>query len=266
MSLNECIVGDNRVVLPTLPDGCIDLVVTSPPYDDMRRYNGYEWEFEPVARELFRVLCDGGVCCWIVGDQTKDGTESLTSCEQKIFFRRECGFRIHDTMFYEKSNPGNPSDGQGRYNQCVEYIFVLSKGSPRAWNPIKDKPNVSFGIQRFGVKARKNSQGVKDGTYLDRKPAAEFGLRSNCWRGNTSAQESPCAALDHPAVMPLWLARDLIYSWSNPGDLVLDPHFGSGQVGKAAALLGRNWLGIEISPEYEKLSRERTSQMGLVLA
>lgn len=268
--MNRCVVGDCRDVMPTLESGSVQMCVTSPPYDNLRSYGGIKAftldDFEVVARELYRVLCDGGVLCWNVGDSVVDGSETLTSAKQKIFFREQCGFRVHDTMFYEKANPGNPSDAQGRYNQCVEYIFVLSKGKPRTFNPIKDKPNVSFGEMRFGKKARKDSRGVIDGYFSDRAPAAEFGLRSNCWRGKTSAQESVCTAQDHPATMPFWLARDLIQSWSNPGDLVLDPFFGSGTTGKAAELLGRKWLGIEINAEYEKLSRDRTAQQGIVFA
>jgi len=266
----RCIIGDALTVLPTLEAGSVQMGLTSPPYDALRTYGGIkpftQNDFEIVARQIYRVLCEGGVLCWIVGDSMVDGSETLTSAKQKIFFRELCGLRVHDTMFYEKANPGNPSDAQGRYNQCVEYIFILSKGKPRAFNPIKDKPNVSFDKMRFGKKARKDSQGVTDGYFSDRRPAAEFGLRSNCWRGKTSAQESVCVAQDHPATMPFWLARDLIQSWSNPGDLVLDPFFGSGTTGKAAELLGRKWLGIELNPAYAKLAADRTSQMGMVLA
>lgn len=262
MNVNVCIVGDNRDVLPTLDAGSVPLIVTSPPYDDMRSYDGYEWEFEPVARECYRVLCDGGVCCWVVGDEVKDGSESTTSAEQKIYFRKQCGFRIHDTMIYEKVNFGHPE--KVRYHQLFEYVFVLSKGSPRCFNPIKDKPNAWAGTGTFG----KNTVRKADGGMGERKRniITECGMRGNVWRGLTAGQEDVCGEFKHPAMMPFWLARDLIQSWSNPGDLVLDPHFGSGQVGKAAALLGRNWLGIEISAKYEKLSRERTAQRGLVLA
>lgn len=202
-----------------------------------------------------------------VGDSVVDGSETLTSAKQKIFFREECGFRIHDTMFYERSNPANPSDAQMRYNQCVEYVFVLSKGKPRCFNPIYDKPNVSAGQRRYGRKMRRKSNGDDSGYFSDRKPAAEFGLRSNCWRGNTRGQEEPCRSKDHPAMMPKWLAHDLILSWSNAGDTVIDPLGGSGTTGKEALELGRKAILIELNPEYIPIMNKQCAVTpGLALA
>lgn len=252
-------------MLPTLETGSIELVVTSPPYDALRTYDGikpFTWsDFEIVARELYRVLCDGGVLCWIVGDSVVKGSETLTSAKQKIYFRELCGFLIHDTMIYEKTNFGHPE--KVRYHQLFEYVFVLSKGTPRCFNPIKDKQNVWAGHTPFGTRTVRQ----KDGTMKpsdNRARTPEFGMRGNIWAGLTAGQEEICAAIAHPAMMPFWLARDLIYSWSNPGDLVLDPFFGSGQVGKAAALLGRRWLGIEINERYVADAERRTAQMGIV--
>lgn len=261
--------GDAVEKLRELDATSVDLVVTSPPYDNMRGYGGHQWDWSATARELFRVLRDGGVCCWNVGDQTVNGSETLTSFRQALYFVDQVGFRMHDTMFYEKSNPGNPSDGQGRYNQCVEYIFVLSKGRPRCFNPIKDKPNVSFGQMRFGKKARRDTNGEVSDTYFsDRKPASEFGLRSNCWRGNTRAQEEVCATKEHPAMMPKWLAHDLILSWSNAGDTVLDPMAGSGTTGKEAIELGRNAILIDVNPDYIPIIERTCNRItpGLALA
>lgn len=259
-----CIIGDSIDVLPTLNGGSVQLIVTSPPYDNLRTYGGikpFTWEdFEVVAKELYRVLCDGGVLCWNVGDSVVDGSETLTSAKQKIYFREQCGFRVHDTMIYEKVNPANPATT--RYNQVFEYVYVLSKGMPRAFNPIKDKPNTTVGTANFGVHTKRN----RDGSMGIRKQAItkEFGLRGNVWRGLTAGQETVCERLHHPAMMPFWLARDLIQSWSNPCDIVLDPFGGSGTTGKAAELLGRKWLLIDINPAYEPLQRERTAQMGMV--
>lgn len=260
--MNRCIVGDNRLVLPTLEAGSVQLVVTSPPYDRLRTYGGHEWEFEPVARELYRVLCDGGVCCWNVGDSVVDGSETLTSAKQKIYFREQCGLRVHDTMIYEKANFSHPE--KVRYHSVFEYVFVLSKGVPRCFNPIKDKQNSTAGQTPFGIRTFTDPDGTQRNRATQFPVSNEMGMRTNIWRGLTAGQENVCQSLAHPAMMPFWLARDLIQSWSNPGDLVLDPFFGSGTTGKAAALLGRKWLGIEINGEYEKLSRDRTSQTGIV--
>ncbi len=258
---------DSVEALTSLASSSVQLIVTSPPYDNLRTYGGHAWEFEETALQMHRVLCEGGIVCWNVGDATVDGSETLTSMRQAIHYKDVAGFRVHDTMFYEKSNPGNPSDGQGRYNQCVEYVFVLSKGKPRCFNPIKDKPNVSFGQMRFGRKARRDTNGEVSDTYFsDRKPAAEFGLRSNCWRGNTRGQEEPCQGKDHPAMMPKWLARDLILSWSNSGDLVADPFAGSGTTGRAAIENGRRaWLN-DVNPDYIRMIRKTCeTTIGLAL-
>ena len=261
----SCIIGDALTVLPTLESSSVQMGLTSPPYDALRTYGGikpFTWaDFEAVAHELYRVLCDGGVLCWIVGDSVVDGSETLTSAKQKIFFREQCGFRIHDTMIYEKVNFGHPE--RARYHQLFEYVFVLSKDAPRCFNPIIDKPNAWAGTGTFG----KNTVRESDGSVGERKRniITEFGMRGNVWRGLTAGQENVCGEFNHPAMMPFWLARDLIQSWSNAGDTVLDPFIGSGTTGKAAELLGRKWIGIELNPAYAKLAADRTAQMGMVL-
>jgi site-specific DNA-methyltransferase (adenine-specific) len=192
-----------------------------------------------------------------VNDETIDGSESLTSCDQKIFFRRELGFRIHDTMFYGKLNFSHPE--HVRYHQVVEYVFVLSKGEPRCFNPIKDKPNKSAGDPgSFGA----NTYGMPDGSRALRKrqTIAEFGMRTNLWMGNTRGQEEFGRKLPQPGMMPKWLARDLIISWSNQGDTVIDPHSGWGTTGLEAAKLGRNAILIEQRRESARGSREHIAQ------
>lgn len=224
----------------------VQLAVTSPPYDDLRTYGGYQWDFEATARGLYDILCDGGVLCWNVGDSTVGGCESLTSAKQKIFFVETCGFRVHDTMIYEKLNFSHPE--RVRYHQVFEYVFILSKGEPRCFNPIKDKPNVYAGSGTYGV----NTARGRDGVMFERTRNlnTEFGMRGNVWRGKTRGQEEMCSSLSHPAMMPRWLARDLIYSWSNAGDTVFDPFSGSGTTAQEAAKLARSWIACDINPEY----------------
>lgn len=229
---------DSVEALKTLPSNSVQLTVTSPPYDKLRTYrNGSDWDFECTANELFRVTCDGGIVCWNVGDSVVDGSETLTSFRQAIYFKDVCGFRVHDTMIWHKPNFSNPSST--RYHQLFEYVFVLSKGSPRTFNPIKDKKN-KYPNGPWG----KNTYRLRNGDMKVRafNPAEEFGMRGNVWRGNTVGQESPLK-VKHPAMMPFWLASDLIRSWSNEGDLVVDPFAGSGTTGRAALRLGRKaWL------------------------
>lgn len=250
MTIPQIIIGDSAESLRTLESGSVHLVVTSPPYDQLRTYGGHSWDFEATARELYRVLCDGGVCCWNVNDAVVDGSETLTSFRQAIYFKDVAGFRVHDTMIYEKSNGSKPDPT--RYNPCAEFVFVLSKGRPRCFNPIKDKPNVTFGKPCFGIHTMREKDGSMS-VRKERKVAAEFGTRSNVWKGNTRGQEDAGNPLPHPAMMPRWLARDLILSWSNAGDVVADCFAGGGTTPAAAIETGRQAIAIEINPEYAPL-------------
>ncbi len=246
--------GDNVERLREMPDASIHLCVTSPPYGQLRAYRGnLAWDFESVAKELFRVLCVGGVLCWNVGDEVIQGSEGLESCEQKIFFRRECGFVIHDTMIWHKLNFSSPSFN--RYHQCFEYVFIFSKGKPRCFNPIKDKPNSTAGrLGNLGVNTFMKRDGERE--TRSKHITQELGMRHNVWKGKTRGQEAMCEKLPHPAMMPRWLARDLILSWSNPGDTVLDPFAGSGTTGEEATKLARNAILIEKEPEYVDLCQQ----------
>lgn len=225
----------------------IDLVVTSPPYDNFRDYKGYSFPFENIADALTKVLSPGGVIIWIINDQTFKGTETLTSFKQAIYFKETCGLNVHDTMIWAKNAPSMPSIN--RYAQVTEYMFVFSKGKPKTFNPLIDKPNKWKGKLAFG----KNSIRQKDGSMKkirERIEYKEFGMRYNVWNHKTSAQEAPCKKKWHPATFPLQLAKDHIISWSNEGDLVYDPFMGSGTTAKACYDLNRRCIGSEMSKEY----------------
>ena len=243
--------GDCKEVLKDIPDGSAHCCITSPPYDSLRTYGGHSWDFKATAHELYRVMADGGIICWNVGDSVVDGSETLSSMRQALWFKDELGFTVHDTMIWHKPNFANPE--RVRYHQVFEYIFILSKGKPRTFNPIKDKlnkyPNGPWG---------KNTYRLPNGEMAERgyNPASEFGMRGNVWAGNTVGQEDPDGVV-HPAMMPRWLARDLILSWSNPGDVVLDPFAGSGTTGMVALELGRKAILIELNPDYVKLAEQR---------
>ena len=251
MTPNTIINGNSADILKTFEDDSIDLTVTSPPYDNLRDYNGYTFDFETIADNLYRVTKPGGVVVWIVGDSTVNGSETLTSFKQALYFQK-IGFNVHDTMIYQKNNFSNPSSN--RYHQIFEYMFVFSKGKPKTFNPIKDRKNI-YSQGTFGV----NTSRKKDGEFSfgTRKQNTEYGMRYNIWKGNTAGQENMCKHLQHPAMFPLWLAKDHILSWSNKGDLVLDPFMGSGTTAVACIQTGRDYIGIEVSPEYVDLSLER---------
>lgn len=226
-----------------MPDDFVDLVVTSPPYDDLRTYNGYSFDFESIAAELFRVMKPGGVVVWVVGDAVQKGTESGTSFKQALHFM-SLGFNLHDTMIYEKNSPAYPARASGnRYTQIFEYMFVFSKGKPKSAKMICDKPNKWAGFKDFSGKLK--------------NPVPEFSPRNNIWRYVTSFN-----GVKHPAPFPEQLAIDHVLTWSVEGDVVYDPFMGSGTTAKAAILSSRNYIGSEISAEYVEMAEKRINKMG----
>lgn len=246
------LLGDAKDILKNIENNSIDFILTSPPYDNLRDYKGFSFSFKEIAQELFRILKNGGVMVWIVGDSVINGSESLSSFYQAIYFK-EIGFKIHDTMIYQKNNFSNPS--KTRYHQIFEYMFVVSKGNPKTFNPIIDRKNIYAGYTSLG----ENTTRKRDGSFTKQKKRVikEFGMRYNIWKGNTSGQENMCKSIKHPATFPLWLARDHIKSWSNEGDIVLDPFMGSGTTGVACKELNRKFIGCEVEESYLEMAKER---------
>ena len=251
MRLNYIANCDNVVGLKTLPDACIDLTVTSPSYDHLRAYKGFTWDFEALAAELYRVTKPGGVVVWVVNDETVKGSETGTSFKQALYFK-DLGFNLHDTMIWDKGSFSFPANT--RYHQVFEYMFIFSKGKPKSLNFICDRKNLYIGER--GASGRK-----KDGTRNAGKSAVnnEYGKRFNIWRysiggGHCTADK---VAYQHPAIFPEQLAADHILSWSNPGDIVLDPFMGSGTTAKMAILNARNYIGFELSAEYCQIAEQR---------
>jgi DNA modification methylase len=255
--------GDSSQILKTLPSESIDMTLTSPPYDNLRSYKGYSFDFEAIAQELYRLTKPGGVVVWVVGDETVDGSETGTSFRQALYFK-EIGFNLHDTMIYQKLCLSYPETN--RYYPSFEYMFILSKGKPKTVNLIADKRNEHFGdtVRGYG---RQPDGSLKDRSgSMKNAQIKEFSVRPNIWTYATGKYLSTkdLIAFQHPATFPEQLALDHISSWSNPGDLVLDPFVGSGTTLKAARLLGRRAIGIDISKEYCDLCVTRLSQHVLV--
>jgi len=248
LPLNQIIHGDCLELMPQIADKSIDMVLTSPPYDNLREYNGYTFNFEGIAKQLYRVVKDGGVVVWVVNDATIKGSETGTSFRQALYFK-EIGFNLHDTMIYETSKP--PMNDK-RYQACFEYMFVFSKGSPSVFNPIKVK-SLNSGKKVSGTYYN------KDGTMKNRsganRPVDAYRIKDSIWRIVERQSNG------HPATFPNQLALDHIISWSNENDIVLDPMCGSGTTCVAAKELNRNFIGLEISQEYVEISRERIKNM-----
>lgn len=218
-----------------MPNDYVDMVLTSPPYDNLRSYEGYEFDFESIAKELYRVTKN--VLVWVVGDATIKGSETGSSFRQALYFM-SLGFKLHDTMIYEKNSPAYPANrNSNRYTQIFEYMFVFSKGEvPKQL--ICDKPNKWAGYKDFSGKLK--------------NPVPDFSPRNNIWKYTTSFN-----GVKHPAPFPEQLAKDHIVSWSSENDIVYDPFMGSGTTAKAALELGRKFIGSELSENYVKLANER---------
>jgi site-specific DNA-methyltransferase (adenine-specific) len=240
--------GDNVEFMKTVPDDVVDLTVTSPPYDGLRTYNGYSFDFENVAKELYRITKEGGCVVWVVSDSTKNGNESGTSFKQALFFK-EIGFNLHDTMIYSKGAQGGAKGSCYAYTQSFEYMFVFSKGKLGTVNLIADRINTEF----TGKRMKKSTMRKADGnTVAFEVPTNATGKRTNVWeiRGGYMVSSPDKISYEHPATFPESLANDHILSWSNENDLVFDPFNGSGTTAKMAKLLKRKFMGIDISKEY----------------
>lgn len=234
-----------------LDDCCVDLTVTSPPYDNLRKYNGYYFDFENIAKELFRITKDGGVVVWNVNDATINGSETGTSFRQALFFM-DCGFNLHDTMIWVKDGGGAIGSNKC-YTQNFEYMFVLSKGKPKSVNLIYDKPNGSYKQNNTALHKQNGRRKPNGEIKVEiRKPPKEYSKRNNWWYIPVGGGKT-----GHPAVFPEQLAKDHIISWSNIGDVVFDPFLGSGTTAKMAIETGRKFLGCEISEEYCEIIKNR---------
>ena len=257
--LNKITCGDNCDLLGLLPRECIDLVVTSPPYDDLRTYGGHTWDFYGVAWQLKRVLKPGGVIVWVVADATKDGSETGSSMEQALFFKR-LGLNLHDTAIYRKMNYTPLT--HNRYEQEWEYMFILSAGKPKTFNPLK-VPCTWAGQQTWG-KPNMYKDNSGELTRVEQTTINETKIKGNIFEYLVGSTQT--GKINHPAIFPEQLAKDQILSWSNPGDIVLDPFSGSGTTAKAAKELERKYIGFEINPEYCTIGEARTAQEVLQLS
>lgn len=237
---------------------CIDLVVTSPPYDNLRTYSGHDinFNFKKTAKLLYRVMKNNGVIVWIVGDQTLHGNESLTSFKQALYFQK-LGFKIFDTMIYQKTPRGAVGNDRS-YWQTFEYMFIISKRAPRTINLLKDRKNVTEAKSAVYQNRKPTGESRKGRAYQ----TTEYGRRGNVWLYHTGGNMAKDKiAFQHPAIMPDKLARDHILSWSNPGDVVYDPFAGSGTVLKQAKILNRNFIGSEINTAYCKIIKARLNTL-----
>ena len=255
LELNKIYNESNLDTMKRMPDNFVDLTVTSPPYDNLRDYKGYSFPFEDIAKELYRVTKEGGVLVWVVGDACIDGSETGTSFRQALYFK-EIGFNLHDTMIYSRSGKFPEAN---RYWQDFEYMFVLSKGKPKTFNPIRVKSVREKGEMVLARKRLKSGELVEDTCHKKKTEFTGEKNESNVWYipagWMTSSKDE--IAYEHPAIFPETLAKGHIMTWTNEGDLVYDCFSGSGTTAKQAHILKRNWVASEISKEYVQIAEKR---------
>lgn len=263
--LDRLINDDCVRVMEKFRDKSIDMAITSPPYDNLRSYKGYSFPFEEIARQLYRILKPGGVLVWVVADATIAGSETGTSFTQALYFK-EIGFNLHDTMIFKKRNP-IPQIYRKRYNNEFEYMFVISKGAVETHNPIM-VDCMHAGLELNGTTYKNYSKSEQKRKKLA-KPVKAKKVKGNIWEYVVGKNQEDQEAKGHPAPFPCQLARDHILSWSNEGDIVLDPMCGSGTSCKVAMELNRRFIGIDISEEYINIAKARirplTTQIKLAL-
>jgi site-specific DNA-methyltransferase (adenine-specific) len=261
---NALFEGDCLELMKDIPNGSVDLTVTSPPYDNLRSYNGNnaqwgEHVWKSVLADLYRVTKEGGVVVWVVGDATIKGSETGTSFKQALY-AMDCGFNLHDTMIWNKGNFTAVGALKTRYAQVFEYMLIFTKGKIATFNPIKDRKNKHFG-DKYHQTVRQADGTTKDGHGKGEKQIAEFGQRHNNW---LLFPEKSNSKRCHPAQFPEQLAHDHIISWSNEGDTILDPFMGSGTTGVACKNLNRNFIGIEMDENYFQIATKRINDYSQV--
>lgn len=251
--VNSILTGNCEEKLRLVESSIVDLTVTSPPYDSLRNYKGYIFPFEAIVEQLFRVTKPGGVVVWVVADATINGSESGTSFKQALYFMT-AGFNLHDTMIFRKKNP-IPQIYRKRYNNEFEYMFVFSKGAVKTHNPIM-VDCLHAGLELNGTTYKNYSKNIQTREKMA-NPVKSQKIKGNIWDYVVGKKAEDQEAKGHPAPFPCELVRDHINSWTNPGDLVLDPMCGSGTTLRCAVELERNYIGIDISEEYTEIARNR---------
>jgi len=243
-----------------MKDNFVDLTITSPPYSKLRDYNGYSFDFESIAKELYRVTKDGGAVVWVVGDSVENGSETGDSFRQALYFK-EIGFNIHDTMIYKKDGISFPDST--RYYNVFEYMFIFSKGKPKTINLIKDRKNIYAGKQNSTTSREKDGKIHDCHGKKNNKVHQEYGVRFNVWTINRGYMKSTTdkIAYQHPAIFPEQLANDHIVTWTCENNLIYDPFIGSGTTAKMCIKNNRNYIGSEVSKEYCDITEERIKRL-----
>lgn len=257
--INTIICGDAVEVLKTLPDESVDLVVTSPPYDELRVYNGFSLDLHAVGVELYRVMKDGGIVAMVIQDSTKDFGKSLTSFRTIVDWCDNIGFKLFETCIYHK----NGTEGawwKSRFRVDHEYMPIFLKGrKPQYFNKEPLKIPSKHGGKVMSGSGNRKTDGTT--TAVVRREINPMKCRGTVWDYLMAGDKNPLKRR-HPAVFPDKIPFDFIKCFCPEGGVVLDPFVGSGSTAVMAKVLERKYIGIDISREYCDLAEERLEKDG----
>lgn len=252
--LNKIINEDCVEGMKKIPDESIDLVVTSPPYDNLRSYQGYEFDLHKTGEQIHRVLKEGGICAMVIQDQTKDFGKSLTSFRTILDWCDSYGFKLFENVIYRKHGTEGAWWKQ-RFRVDHEYIPIFLKGKkPQYFNkePLKIP-------SKHGGKTMTGSGNRKTDGKTTKTVTREINLtkcRGTVW-DYLNAGDKDKLKREHPAVFPDKIPYDIINCFCPEEGIVLDPFIGSGSTAVQAKLLNRSYIGFDISKEYCKLAEKR---------
>jgi DNA modification methylase len=252
--INKTHCAESSVALKKLPDNCIDIVVTSPPYDRIRDYNGFECNLHNIGEQLSRVLKDGGIIVMVIQDQTKDFGKSLTTFRTILDWCDNFNLKLFETVIYKKHG-AEGAWWTKRFRVDHEYIPVFLKGKRPAYFTKEHLkiPSKHAGKTMTGCATRLTNGSTLKSKKLKINPTK---CRGTIWDYVTCGDGGKLKH-EHPATFPDKIPVDFIETFCPPGGIVLDPFMGSGTTALAALNLGRNFLGFDISNEYVSLANKR---------
>jgi site-specific DNA-methyltransferase (adenine-specific) len=255
--LNSIICTDCVEGMKQLPPNCIDMVVTSPPYDGIRKYKGFIYDLHATGKEIFRILKDGGIAAMVIQDQTIDFAKTLTSFRTIVDWCDNIGFRLFETVIYRKYG----SEGawwKSRFRIDHEYMPIFMKGArPQYFNKEPLKVKSKHGGKVMTGSGSRRTDGRTNKTVT--RKINESKCRGTVWDYLMAGDKDPLKR-KHPAPFPDKIPYDFIQCFCPPNGIVLDPFMGSGTTAVAAKTLKRNYIGFEICPEYCKLAEKRIRQ------
>ena len=259
---DKLIVGDCLNIMKKIEENTFDLIVFSPPYDSLRKYNDYTFDLKKTGEQIFRVLKDGCLCAMVIQDQTKNFGKSLTSFRTAVDWVDRIGFKLFETVIYRKHGIEGAWWNK-RFRVDHEYIHLFLKGEkPRYFNkdPLRI-PSKHGGKTMVGSGNRKTDGTTTKTTTIH---VNKMKCRGTVW-DYLNAGDKNKLKQQHPAVFPDKIPYDIISCFSPVKGLVLDPFVGSGSTCVMAKKLDRFYTGIDISSKYIEIAKKRLKEVQMEL-